>query len=173
MNKQRGRILCLDFILIAALTAFDQFTKHLATVRLKGNIAFPIIKDVLELQYLENRGSAFGMLQGQKWFLLVTGIVFIAVLVFLLIRLPVQKRYRIVHILIAGIIAGGLGNLIDRIRLGYVVDFISFVLIHYPIFNVADSYVVVSAITAFILFLFVYRDEDMEQIIGFHRKQKE
>ncbi len=171
MNKQKGRFLCLDFLLVAALVGFDQFTKYLAAVRLKGNPAFPIIDGVLQLQYLENRGSAFGMLQGQRWFLFVTGTLFIAVLTFLLFRIPVQKKFRLFHILIAGIISGGLGNLIDRFRFGYVVDFIYFVLIDYPIFNVADSYVVVSAIALFFLILFVYRDEDLEQLIGLHKKR--
>lgn len=171
MNKQKGRILCLDFLLVAVLVGFDQFTKYLAAARLKGNPAFPIIDGVLELQYLENRGSAFGMLQGQRWFLFVTGTLFITVLTFLLFRIPVQKKFRLLHILIAGIISGGLGNLIDRFRFGYVVDFIYFVLIDYPIFNVADSYVVVSAIALFFLILFVYRDEDLEQLIGLHKKR--
>ena len=85
-----------------------------------------------------------------------------AVLLFFLLKLPEQKKFRIVHILLAVIIAGGIGNMIDRFRLDYVVDFISFVLINYPIFNVADIYVVVATIGLFILFLFVYKEKDLE-----------
>ena len=58
--------------------------------------------------------------------------------------------------------AGGIGNLIDRMRFDYVVDFISFVLIHYPIFNVADIYIVIAVIVLFLLFVFVYREEDLK-----------
>lgn len=65
------------------------------------------------------------------------------------------------HVLLAVIVAGGIGNMIDRFRLDYVVDFISFVLINYPIFNVADIYVV-ATIGLFILFLFVYKEKDLE-----------
>ena len=72
-------------------------------------------------------------------------------------------------ILLAVLIAGALGNIIDRVRFDYVVDFISFVLIHYPIFNVADCYVVVSAIVLFCLFLFVYKEEDLE-FLSFKRR---
>ena len=156
MNKEKkSRIIMLliDVLIAAVLLVFDQFTKHLAVVHLKA--PYVLIDGVLELQYLENRGSAFGMLQNQKVFILFVGIVFLAVLLFFLLKLPEQKKFRIVHILLAVIIAGGIGNMIDRFRLDYV-------LINYPIFNVADIYVVVATIGLFILFLFVYKEKDLE-----------
>lgn len=128
MNKEKkSRIIMLliDVLIAAVLLVFDQFTKHLAVVHLKGQAPYVLIDGVLELQYLENRGSAFGMLQNQKVFILFVGIVFLAVLLFFLLKLPEQKKFRIVHILLAVIIAGGIGNMIDRFRLDYVVDFIS------------------------------------------------
>ena len=158
-KKSRMIMLLIDMLITALLLVFDQFTKHLAVVHLKGQAPYVLIDGVLEL---ENRGSAFGMLQNQKVFILFVGIVFLAVLLFFLLKLPEQKKFRIVHILLAVIIAGGIGNMIDRFRLDYVVDFISFVLINYPIFNVADIYVVVATIGLFILFLFVYKEKDLE-----------
>ena len=166
MNKEKKSsrvvMLIIDALIAAVLLVLDQFTKHLAVVHLKNQPAYVIIDGVLELQYLENRGSAFGMLQNQKEFILFVGIVFLAVLLFFLFKLPEQKKFRIVHVLLAVIVAGGIGNMIDRFRLDYVVDFISFVLINYPIFNVADIYVVVATIGLFILFLFVYKEKDLE-----------
>ncbi len=161
MSKYKMKLLCMDALLAALLLAFDQFTKHLAVVRLKGKEAYVLIDGVLELDYLENRGAAFGMLQNQKFFLVAVGIVFLTIICFFLFRLPEEKKYFAIHILASMIIAGGLGNMIDRIRLDYVVDFISFVLIDYPIFNVADIYVVVATIAVFILLLFVYKEEDL------------
>ena len=163
MNKEKkSRIIMLliDVLITAVLLVFDQFTKHLAVVHLKGQAPYVLIDGVLELQYLENRGSAFGMLQNQKVFILFVGIVFLAVLLFFLLKLPEQKKFRIVHILLAVIIAGGIGNMIDRFRLDYVVDFISFVLINYPIFNVADIYVTMTFIVLVLLIFFYYKDED-------------
>ena len=163
MNKEKkSRIIMLliDVLIAAVLLVFDQFTKHLAVVHLKGQAPYVLIDGVLELQYLENRGSAFGMLQNQKVFILFVWIVFLAVLLFFLLKLPEQKKFRIVHILLAVIIAGGIGNMIDRFRLDYVVDFISFVLINYPIFNVADIYVTVTFIVLVLLIFFYYKDED-------------
>lgn len=162
MNKRKIRLLSLDMLLIILLLLFDQLTKQLAVDYLKDKPAFPLIKGVLELQYLENRGAAFGMLQNQKVFILFVGIIFLAVVLFFLFRLPEEKKYNITHILIAVIIAGGIGNMIDRFRLDYVVDFISFVLIQFPIFNVADIYVVLATIGLFIMFLFVYKEKDLE-----------
>ena len=164
MNKEKKSsrvvMLIIDALIAAVLLVLDQFTKHLAVVHLKNQPAYVIIDGVLELQYLENRGSAFGMLQNQKVFILFVGIVFLAVLLFFLFKLPEQKKFRIVHVLLAVIVAGGIGNMIDRFRLDYVVDFISFVLINYPIFNVADIYVTVTFIVLVLLIFFYYKDED-------------
>lgn len=165
MNKKelkKSVMLVIDLIFAALLLAFDQYTKYLAIVHLKDKPAYVLIDGVLELQYLENRGSAFGILQNQKFFILFVGIVFLVLLFFLLLKLPEKKKFCILHIALSAIIAGGIGNMIDRFRLDYVVDFISFILINYPIFNVADIYVVVATIGLFILFLFVYSEKDLE-----------
>ncbi len=161
MNK-RVKMLLIDTIIAAVLLALDQYTKYLAILHLKNRPAVVLIDGVLELQYLENRGSAFGMLQNQKFFILFVGIVFLAVIVFFLFRMPLQKKYNIVHILLSVVIAGGIGNMVDRFRFDYVVDFISFVLINYPIFNVADCYIVVAMIILFLLFVFVFKEKDLE-----------
>jgi signal peptidase II len=146
------------------LLAFDQFTKHLTLTYLKGNPSIVLIPDVLEFTYVENRGSAFGMLQGQKVLLISVAIVFITVIVWLLFKTPTTKKYIPLHILMVAIMAGGIGNMIDRIQYEYVVDFISFVLIHFPVFNVADCYIVVATILLFVLTLFVYKEEDLDFI---------
>lgn len=160
--RKGKKMLLVDLAVVLVLLGLDQLTKYLAIIHLKGSSAVVLIKNVLELSYLENRGSAFGMLQNQKFFILFVGIVLLAVVFFFLFKLPEDKKFRIVHILLSGIIAGGLGNMIDRFRFSYVVDFISFVLIHFPTFNVADCYIVVSTILLLFLFLFVYKEKDLE-----------
>ena len=161
MKLSGKRMLCVDAVLLAVLLFADQFTKHLAVLKLKGQEVFGLIDGVLELDYLENRGSAFGMLQDQKFLIVAVDLIFMAVLLFLLFKLPADRRYVKLHILMTMVMGGGIGNMIDRLRLDYVVDFISFVLIHYPIFNVADIYIVVAVILLFILFVFVYKEEDL------------
>ncbi len=161
-HENRAKMLVLDLLTVILLLGFDQWTKYLAITRLKGQPAFVLIDGVLELQYLENRGSAFGMLQNQKYFILFVGIVFLAAIIFFLFKLPARKKFNSVHILLSAVIAGGIGNMADRFRFDYVVDFIYFVLINYPIFNVADIYIVVSTLCLFLLFLFVFKESDLE-----------
>lgn len=147
--------ICLVFLL-----GLDQITKRLAVTHLKGQAAYPLIKGVFELQYLENRGAAFGLMQNQRWLLLGFTVLILGILMFFYRKLPFSKRYlplRLMGILIG---AGALGNMIDRIAQGYVVDFFYFSLIDFPIFNVADCYVVVSVIVAFFLIIFYYDEED-------------
>ena len=113
----------LDLLFILAGVLLDQWTKSLAVLYLKGQEAFVLIPGVLELRYLENRGAAFGILQGGKTiFLIITPIVLLAA-AYVLIRMPDGGKYRILHILLDSIIIGAVGNMIDRIRLDYVVDF--------------------------------------------------
>lgn len=170
MNKKV--MLIIDVAVAVILLAVDQLTKFLAIQRLKDKPAYVLIDGVLELDYLENRGSAFGMFQNQRGFILTLGLLFVILLLFLLFKLPDRKKYNLLHICITGVIAGGIGNMLDRLRFEYVVDFISFILINYPIFNVADIYVVVSTVGLFILFLFVYKDEDLE-FLNFRRRSRQ
>ena len=149
-------------ILAFVLIVFDQFTKWLAVTRLKGNEAFVLIEGIFELDYLENRGVAFGMFQNQRWPILIFGALFMMVIIFVICRLPEGRKYDILQILLVCIVAGGIGNMIDRFFLGYVVDFFSFVLINYPIFNVADCYVTVSVFVFAALVLWFYKEEELD-----------
>lgn len=118
----------------------DQYTKYLAVAHLQ-DAPFPVIEGVFELQYLENRGAAFGMLQNKQWFFLIITVVLLFFITKLYIGLPRTKRVIPLRIAMIFITAGAIGNMIDRIRLNYVVDFLYFKLIDFPIFNVADIYV--------------------------------
>ena len=160
MNKQLCRPWVIA-VLTVLLEALDQWTKYLAVLFLKDQDPFVIIDGVFELHYLENRGAAFGILQGQKVFFLICTVLVLAVLAFYYNRMPLEKKYqplRAVGVLLG---AGAVGNLIDRMVQSYVVDFLYFKLIDFPIFNVADCYVTAGAILLAILILFVYKDEEL------------
>lgn len=156
---------------IIILTAVDQITKFLAVTYLKDNGPIPIIQNVFELRYLENRGSAFGLMQNRQIFLIITTLIIVGVFVWLFCRIPSDRRMLPMSIICVVIIAGAVGNFIDRLLHGYVVDFLYFKLIDFPIFNVADIYVTVSAFALIILGIFYYKEEDFNII--FHRKKKE
>ena len=152
----------LGLCTVILLVILDQGTKYLASVYLKGTKGIPLIRGALELYYLypENRGIAFGMFQGGvALFALAAGLILL-LLVWFYLRIPEKKRFlplKLVSLLFA---AGAAGNLIDRVFRGYVIDFIWFSLINFPVFNVADCYVVIGGILFVILIVFVYREED-------------
>ena len=121
----------------------DQLTKWISATYLSKIITLPIIKNVIHLTYVENRGAAFGMFANNRWVFMITStIMIIGLLLYLYLGLAENRLY---EISMAMIISGGIGNMIDRIALGYVVDFIDFRLINFAVFNGADSFVCVGA----------------------------
>lgn len=149
-------------ISIILLVLLDQFTKYLAVEFLKNNESFVLIPGILELEYLENTGAAFGILLGQQWFFYIITIVMIFVMVFIYFKMPMNKKYLPGHIVLIFIIAGAIGNFIDRVVQQYVVDFIYFSLINFPKFNFADIYITFGCFVMFFLVLFIYKDEDLQ-----------
>lgn len=154
----------LQIILWCILVWSDQLTKILITDTLKGNDPFVMIPGVLELRYLENTGAAFSMFRDAKWFFVIVAICAIAVIAYLQLRMLPYRRFNPLLYDLTFLSAGAAGNLIDRISLGYVRDFIYFSLIDFPVFNVADIYVTLSAIVLVCLILFYYKDEDFKQL---------
>ncbi|MDE7416614.1 MAG: signal peptidase II [Lachnospiraceae bacterium] len=162
MNKKKKIRLAVDVLFVLLLIAVDQATKYFAVINLMNQKPWVIWEGVFELHYLENRGAAFGMLQGQKVFFVLIAVIILAVIVYVLVKAPYQKMYTKLHITLVFIASGAIGNLIDRMRYDYVVDFLYFSLINFPIFNVADIYVTLSSIYLVILLLFVYKESDLE-----------
>ena len=146
-------LLCVAFI------ALDQITKMLTVSVLKVHDII-LIPNVLTLTYVENRGAAFGIFENQKIFFFLITAVMVAVFVYCYVRLLSQKSYRMLRILCVTYTAGALGNLIDRIFRGYVVDMIYFVPINFPVFNVADCYITISTAVLLFALFFCYKDDD-------------
>lgn len=151
-------------MLVLLLLVMDQVSKYLAVLFLKDKPDLQIIPDVFSLHYLENRGSAFGMLQNQIVFFLLITVLVLGFAVFFLRRLPPIRRFLPLRLIGYFLIAGALGNFIDRILHAYVIDFFYFSLINFPVFNVADIYITVSTIVLFILVVFVYKEEDFSYL---------
>lgn len=167
MRLQKNRTDIFTAVLSAVfLTAFDQWTKYLAVKNLKNSLPVVLWKDILELRYLENHGAAFGILQQQQWLFFILTLSAVGILCFLfLFRIPRGKSYLLLNIISVIMLAGAFGNLIDRLRQSYVVDFIYFRLIDFPIFNIADCYVSVSAFLLAILLIFPGRNIDWSKIL--------
>ena len=148
----------IGFLLTLAL---DQWTKYLASTILRRLESFSLISGVFELRYLENRGAAFGIMQNRQIVFVAGGIIILAVILYLYQKMPFTPHYRPLRICAVLLASGAVGNMIDRVRLGYVVDFFYFKLINFPIFNVADIYVSVGMVILALLIFFYYKDEDL------------
>lgn len=158
----------------SALVAADQYTKVLAAAQLKDKQAYVIIDGVFELLYSENRGAAFGMMQGKQGFFLIIAAIVLGAAAYMMWKMPSWKhgRYHWLKVCVIMITAGAIGNMIDRVSQGYVVDFLYFSLINFPIFNVADIYVTVATGVLILLMLVYYKDEDLE-IFQLRRKNED
>ena len=145
-------------ILSVILIVIDQVTKLMAIHGLMNQQPFVIWDGVFELHYLENRGAAFGILQGKKIFFVVFTLIVLCLIAYLYLkRIPDEKKFRPMDGICILFFAGALGNFIDRVFRNYVVDFFYFKLIDFPVFNVADIYVTVAAFAMIILGLSIIK----------------
>lgn len=147
-----GRIVYL--LITAIVVVIDQWTKQLAAARLQPISTKPLIEGVLHLTYVENTGAAFGMMKDHRWVFMATST--IAVIGILIFMCGWYKKYHdpLLFTGLAFIAGGGIGNMIDRVLLGYVIDFVDFRLINFAVFNGADSFVCVGAAMV-VLWVFV------------------
>ena len=137
----------IEYMIYWAVTtsviALDMITKFISYAKLSLVDTVPIIKGVIHFTYVENTGAAFGMLKDHRWvFMSLSCVVIVAIFAYLFLGLADS---RLMGIALSMIAAGGLSNMIDRVALGYVVDFIDFRLINFAVFNVADSCVCIGA----------------------------
>lgn len=134
-------------IAILAVVA-DQLSKYFVVnaanpVNGESDWSCGFIPKVMSLIYEENRGAAFSMLSDKRWVFMVFSVISMAIIVFLLVK--EYKRHTLLNVSLAMILGGGIGNMIDRIRLGYVVDFFKTEFVDFAIFNVADAFITVGA----------------------------
>ncbi|MBQ0102108.1 MAG: signal peptidase II, partial [Firmicutes bacterium] len=158
-SKLHQLILLIAELLIAAVAVvLDVITKKIAVNALKGGGHKAFLPGFIDFVYVENTGMAFGMAEGARWFFItVTFVIIIAIAVYLIVLR--KTVHPLTAVAMAMVVGGGIGNQIDRISLGYVVDFIHFdfdfpVLHEFPVFNVADSFVTVAAILLVISIIF-------------------
>ena len=139
MKRSLAKKYILALIGFAILVFLDQWTKQLAVSHLmdQGNII--LIPGVLQLHYLENTGAAFSIMENKTIFFCIITPILCALMICLFIKLPDKKEYGSLRLILVFLLAGAIGNFIDRISYHYVIDFIYFSLINFPVFNVADG----------------------------------
>jgi len=146
-------------LLLIAIIAVDQLTKYIAVTKLMpiGSVTF--IEGIMDFRFVKNFGAAFGILQGAKWVFVVMTVAIAIGTVIAFKKMPKDKGYDLVRISLIMILGGAIGNCIDRLLRGFVVDFFATTFINYPVFNVADIFVVIGAFLMAFTVLFVIKDE--------------
>ena len=141
-------------ILVTALVALDQLVKYLVRIQIPLHGSVPFLPHLVELTYVQNTGAAFSLFSQHAWLLAVVSALASLLLAAILIKGVVRHPFG--RLSIAVVLAGAVGNLIDRVCLGYVVDMFKLLFMNFAIFNVADICVVCGGIAAAVYFIFFY-----------------
>ena len=193
-QKKNRSVMIKSTIIVALLILIDQITKMFAFNGLKNTPGITIINGVFELKYLENQSAAFSLdpisliykifhityfdthphvcLNCKMAFFIILTVAVLVIIALLYQRIPWNRRFLPLNVILIGFFAGAIGNLIDRIVHNYVIDFFYFSLINFPIFNVADIYVTLSAIALIIVVFFYYKEEDYSVIFSSSKNRK-
>ena len=172
MKKNKVVLYIIFLLTTLGLIALDQFSKVLAINHLKDKEPIVIIKGIFELLYVENKGAAYGMLAGKISFFLIITFILVPVIIYSIFKISniIEyfgdkvniKAFKILQLDMIIILAGAIGNCIDRVTKGYVVDYFYFKLIDFPIFNVSDIYVTVGTALLMLFILFYYKEDDFK-----------
>lgn len=129
----------------------DYITKRIVSGNMVLYQSIPVIKGVFNITYVKNTGASFGMMAGARWFFVAVTVILIAAVIYYAVKNKITDKLFLVSA--SFVVGGGIGNLIDRIATGAVVDFFDFCLINFAIFNVADCFVVVGVILMVIYYI--------------------
>lgn len=169
----KRKLYILDFVIFVFCVFADRISKYFAVLRLKDHPSVSLISGVLEFHYLENNGAAFGLLQNQKFFFVFIAIVVFLTSFYIILKTPDREKYIPIHIFLTLIMSGAIGNMIDRFMYGYVIDFIYFCIINFPIFNIADVFVTVATALFVLYLLFYYKEDDLNFLRFLEKKLRD
>ena len=148
-------------VLAAAALALDQWSKFWTVANLELWESAPLLPGFVELLRVHNYGAAWSSFSGQRWLLLGVTACIVAAIAVLLVKGIVRHPVGLAACFL--ILSGGIGNIIDRVRLGYVVDMFNLLFMEYPVFNVADIFVVCGAILGAIYYMWIYEKYDKRE----------
>ena len=144
-------------VFAAAIVAADQFTKYLTVANIALYEEVPFLPGILKLTYVRNTGAAFSSFEGMQWLFALVFAVFTALVLWEYFKKPMPFT-KFERVMIAAVYGGGLGNMIDRVRLGYVVDMIETDFMRFPVFNVADCFITCGCIALMVRLIFFNKE---------------
>lgn len=143
----------IAIIVAAAVVILDQVSKAIVVNTLEVGESAGFIPYVIGFYHTHNTGAAFSMLKDNRWVFMVLSFIAMALIGYMLYRF--RSRHILLTFSLAMILGGGIGNMIDRIRLGYVVDFLNFQFVDFAVFNIADSFITVGAVLLGVYVIFI------------------
>ena len=161
-SMSKKLILFIDAVAAVLAIVLDQFTKFIVRGKLGLYQYVDVIPGVFQFYHHENTGASWGLFKGGKVFFVIIACVVVAGIIVLLGKIPAEKKYLQLNLALSLIAAGAVGNVIDRIHKGSVTDFLYAKIIDFPVFNVADIFIVCATAWLMILIIFVYKDDDLK-----------
>lgn len=163
MNKNnfQKKILLWDLVCLIILNIGDRISKFFS-LKYCSKKNLELMENYLEITYLENYGGAFGILRNQRFFFIFISALFIILVTFFLFALPNHKKYNGLNIFLSFIIAGMIGNMIDRIIYGYVSDIIYIKKFDFPVFNLSDIWISVGVLGTIFIVIFGLKEKDFD-----------
>lgn len=152
-KTQAVEVAVLYIILSIVILAADMVTKYFVQRKMEPYDSIPVIKNIFHITYVQNTGAAFSILKGKIFFFTAVSVIITLIIIFIMIKYPIKEK--IFGIAMAMVLGGAVGNLIDRLRYGYVVDFLDFRI--WPVFNIADCAIVVG--TLILAYLITFHTE--------------
>lgn len=155
---------CFSALLAAAVIGVDQLVKYLVVAHIAPGTVVDVLPGLIHLTYVKNSGAAFSILAGQRWPLIVVTVAVVALIVFALARRYVSHPFGVLTL--SAVVGGAVGNLIDRLRTGYVVDMFEVEFIDFPVFNVADIFLTCGAVALCFYIIFFYSKDEAKRLAG-------
>ena len=165
-KEDKRKILIISFVIAAVLIVLDQLTKDLIIKNYKVGEGKAIINNFLEFLHIKNKGSAWGMFNNKPVVPIIISAILILLILYVYNNMLKYKHYRRIRICIVFLLTRAVSNIIDRIRIGSVTDFIYFRFIDFPVFNVADIYVTFSIAFILIFLVVCYKGSDIDVMLG-------
>ena len=136
----------IPFIIAAAVIILDQYSKYIISTHMEMYESFNFIKYILNITYITNPGASFGILKDHRWIFMVLSSVALVMMAAVIVYLVKKNNYILLQVALAMMFGGGVGNMIDRVFRGEVVDFLEFAFVKFAVFNVADSFISIGSV---------------------------
>ena len=173
VDKSRKVFFLADILIVFTVILLNLTVTRLVIQKLQGQPSIVLIDGFLQLTYYENNGAIFGILPNQILMFLFISLIFELFLVYIIIKMPADSKFRIAHIMVSVLLGGSVCNCIDRIRYDCTIEYVYFIGINFPIFNLPDFLIFISTVALVIILFFRIKEKDLDFLTFKQKKYRE